>query len=412
MGCISSKAPVVAVDGSLRVDWSAASSLSDLALLGSTRTSLARRLILTAPLGALDFSEVNVDDTIEMLPKSRRALTIQEIAALARSSLHGISQVVKDHVTKPTAMAQGRVAHLIEWKGWCKPIDTTAALESDFNSYSDLTEGEQEARFAAGVAEQFAIAEAKLRAWSSVDGDESNDDSYDEDYLPANEPTTQSTDVPSYPPYLKDLIHSQLCQHLGFRSPCCESRGGGVEGGGSGEPSPTAGSPDTLCSSLCSLDEQHPLLRDLGGHRGTHSHSNAAELAAKILSALHGREELLLARLQRVGQSGPGGGDCGFQSLGVVGRGIRPCGGQDSPCYSMSYSDTYLSPGEDDDTPCKDYDSTVCQVEAERNRVEYPPDYDPRRRVSDVASSGVVSLDEEDEEEEEEEERAGEPNNQ
>ncbi|KAL3992332.1 ephrin-A [Sarotherodon galilaeus] len=412
MGCISSKAPVVAVDGSLRVDWSAASSLSDLALLGSTRTSLARRLILTAPLGALDFSEVNVDDTIEMLPKSRRALTIQEIAALARSSLHGISQVVKDHVTKPTAMAQGRVAHLIEWKGWCKPIDTTVALESDFNSYSDLTEGEQEARFAAGVAEQFAIAEAKLRAWSSVDGDESNDDSYDEDYLPANEPTTQSTDVPSYPPYLKDLIHSQLCQHLGFRSPCCESRGGGVEGGGSGEPSPTAGSPDTLCSSLCSLDEQHPLLRDLGGHRGTHSHSNAAELAAKILSALHGREELLLARLQRVGQSGPGGGDCRFQSLGVVGRGIRPCGGQDSPCYSMSYSDTYLSPGEDDDTPCKDYDGTVCQVEAERNGVEYPPNYDPRRRVSDVASSGVVSLDEEDEEEEDEEGRAGEPNNQ
>lgn len=47
-------------------------------------------------------------------------------------------------------MAQGRVAHLIEWKGWCKPIETPAALESDFNSYSDLTEGEQEARFAAG----------------------------------------------------------------------------------------------------------------------------------------------------------------------------------------------------------------------------------------------------------------------
>ncbi|XP_070826146.1 protein FAM131A isoform X1 [Chaetodon trifascialis] len=400
----------VAVEGSLRVDWSAASSLSDLALLGNTRTCLARRLILTAPLGALDFSEVNVDDTIEMLPKSRRALTIQEIAALARSSLHGISQVVKDHVTKPTAMAQGRVAHLIEWKGWCKPIDTPAALESDFNSYSDLTEGEQEARFAAGVAEQFAIAEAKLRAWSSVDGDESNDDSYDEDFLPANEPTTQSTDVPSYPPYLKDLIHSQLCQHLGLRGPCCEGGGGGGEGGGSGEPSPTAGSPDTLCSSLCSLDEQHPLLRDLGSHRGTHSHSNAAELAAKILSALQGGEELLLARLQRVGQSGPGGGDCSFHSLGGGGRGIRPCRGQDSPCYSMSYSETYLSPGEDEDSPCKDYGSTMCQVEAEGNAAEYPPEYDPRRRVSDVASSGVVSLDEEDEEDEEE--RAGEPNNQ
>lgn len=33
-----------------------------------------------------------------------------------------------------------------------------------------------------GVAEQFAIAEAKLRAWSSVDGEDSTDESYDEDY--------------------------------------------------------------------------------------------------------------------------------------------------------------------------------------------------------------------------------------
>uniref|UniRef100_A0A8C7Z0Q7 Family with sequence similarity 131 member Ab n=1 Tax=Oryzias sinensis TaxID=183150 RepID=A0A8C7Z0Q7_9TELE len=151
-----------------------------------------------------------------MLPKSRRALTIQEIAALARSSLHGISQVVKDHVTKPTAMAQGRVAHLIEWKGWCKPMDTATALESDFNSYSDLTEGEQEARFAAGVAEQFAIAEAKLRAWSSVDGDESNDDSYDEDFLPANDPTTQST---GKHPTTKSYV--LICSALQERSAHC-----------------------------------------------------------------------------------------------------------------------------------------------------------------------------------------------
>lgn len=215
-------------------------------------------------------------------------------------------------------------------------------------------------------------------------------------------------DVPSYPPYLKDLIHSQLCEHLGLRGPCCERGGAGREGGGSGEPSPTAGSPDTLCSSLCSLDEQHPLLRDLSGHRGTHSHSNAAELAAKILSALQGGEELL-ARLQRVGQSGSSGGDCGFHSLNGGGRGIRPCGGQNSPCYSMSYSETYLSPGEDDDTPCKDFGSNVCQVEADGSGLEFPPNYDPRRRVSDVASSGVVSLDEE---EEEEEDRAGEPNHQ
>ncbi|XP_015252906.1 PREDICTED: protein FAM131A [Cyprinodon variegatus] len=331
-----------------------------------------------------------------MLPKSRRALTIQEIAALARSSLHGISQVVKDHVTKPTAMAQGRVAHLIEWKGWCKPMDTPAALESDFNSYSDLSEGEQEARFAAGVAEQFAIAEAKLRAWSSVDGDESNDDSYDEDFLPASEPATQSTELSAYPPYLKELIHSQLCQQLGLRRPCSDSAAEIGEGGGSREPSPTAGSPDTLCSSLCSLDEQHPLLRDLGRQRSKNAKNNAAELAAKILSALHGGEELL-ARLQRAGHGGGG-------------RGSRSYGGQDSPCYSMSYSETYLSPGEDDDSPCKDYEGSLCPEEAEGRGGQYPPGYDPRRRVSDVASSGVVSLDEE-EEEEEEVERAGAPKN-
>lgn len=62
----------------------------------------------------------------------------------------GISQVVKEHVTKPTAMAQGRVAHLIEWKGWCKPVESPTALESAFSSYCHLSEGEQEARFAAG----------------------------------------------------------------------------------------------------------------------------------------------------------------------------------------------------------------------------------------------------------------------
>ncbi|XP_037402473.1 protein FAM131A isoform X1 [Pygocentrus nattereri] len=369
MGCVASKSPVVA-GGRLRVDWSAEGSFSDLVLLGNTRTSLERGL--GAPFEDLDhYLEVNVEDSVNMLPKSRRALTIQEIAALARSSLHGISQVVKDHVTKPTAMAQGRVAHLIEWKGWCKPTDSPNALESDFNSYSDLTEGEQEARFAAGVAEQFAIAEAKLRAWSSVDGDESNDDSYDEDFLPANEPTTQSTDLSSYPHYLRDLLHTQVCQAHLRRRGACEA-----ESGVAFDLSPPVGSPaspsDTLCSSLCSLDERHPLLRDLGhrgelSHRGTLGHrgDTAADLAAKLLGALHGGDDPLLVRLQRAG--------------------LRR-GGQ-SPCC----------PFEDEDTPCKDCGGGVCCT----------PEYHARRKVSDVASSGIVSLDEEDEEEEEvdEEER-------
>lgn len=59
--------PTVAVDGTLCVDWSVASSLSDVALLGSTRTGLARRLILTAPLGVLDFSKVPITFLISLL---------------------------------------------------------------------------------------------------------------------------------------------------------------------------------------------------------------------------------------------------------------------------------------------------------------------------------------------------------
>ncbi|XP_059369765.1 protein FAM131A-like isoform X1 [Carassius carassius] len=309
--------------------------------------------------------EVNVEDGSDMLPKSRRALTIQEIAALARSSLHGFSQVVKDHVTKPTAMAQGRVAHLIEWKGWCKPTDTPIALESHLTSYSHLSEGEQEARFAAGVAEQFAIAEAKLRAWSSVDGDESNDDSYDEDFLPANEPVTQSTDLSSYPHYLRHLLHTQVCRaHLRGRGRgLCE-----VESGVGGDLSPPVGSPgspsDTLCSSMCSLDERHPLLRDLGSHTDT----SASDITAKILSALQGGEELLLARLHRAGHR----------------RG-------NSPCCLETFSETF----EEEDMPCKECRGGVC----------LPSEYSTRRKVSDVASSGIVSLDEDDVEDEEQEEQ-------
>ncbi|XP_039516219.1 protein FAM131A isoform X1 [Pimephales promelas] len=359
MGCVASRTPVVAGEG-LRVDWSARSSSSDLVLLGNTRTSLARGLGGT--FGHSDrYLKVNVEDSNDMLPKSRRALTIHEIAALARSSLHGISQVVKDHVTKPTAMAQGRVAHLIEWKGWCKPTDAPSALESHLTSYSHLSEGEQEARFAAGVAEQFAIAEAKLRAWSSVDGDESNDDSYDEDFLPANEPVTQSTDLSSYPHYLRDLLHTQVCQaHLRGRGLCEAESGVGAD------LSPPVGSPgspsDTLCSSTYSLDERHPLLRDLGRHVD----SPAAELTAKILSVLQGGEELLLARLHRAGHR--------------FGH---------SPCCLETDSETF------EDTPCKDCGGGVC----------LPPEYSVRRKPSDVVSSGIVSLDEEDVEEEEREEQ-------
>ncbi|TRY92228.1 hypothetical protein DNTS_023802 [Danionella cerebrum] len=302
---------------------------------------------------------VNVEASSDMFPKSRRALTIQEIAALARSSLHGISQVVKDHVTKPTAMAQGRVAHLIEWKGWCKPSDAPCALETHLSSYSHLSEGEQEARFAAGVAEQFAIAEAKLRAWSSVDGDESNDDSYDEDFLPTNEPVTQSTELASYPQYLRDLLHTQACPARLRSRGACE-----VEGSIQPDLSPPVGSPgspsDTLCSSMCSLDDTHPLIQL--------SRSDVPDLAAKILGALQGGEEFLMPRLHRAG----------------LRRGH-------SPFCLETFSETF----EDEEMPYKECGGGVC----------LPPEYSEHRKMSDVASSGVVSLDEEDVDEEEQAEQ-------
>lgn len=145
-----------------------------------------------------------------MIPKSgkspadtRKSVGIQEFAALARSSFNGISQAVRDHVTKPTSLAQGRVAHLIEWKGWPKPADLPPAAHSHFNSYCHLTEGEKEARFAAGVAEQFAIAEAKLRAWASID-DEDEEDSNDEEshgqtHSQCPDATTRTSEAPCQP---------------------------------------------------------------------------------------------------------------------------------------------------------------------------------------------------------------------
>ncbi|XP_051674806.1 protein FAM131A isoform X1 [Oryctolagus cuniculus] len=288
---------------------------------------------------------VNVGDTVAMLPKSRRALTIQEIAALARSSLHGISQVVKDHVTKPTAMAQGRVAHLIEWKGWSKPNDSPAALESAFSSYSDLSEGEQEARFAAGVAEQFAIAEAKLRAWSSVDGEDSTDDSYDEDFAGGTD-TDLAGQLP-FGPHLQDLFTGRR-----FSRPV---RQGSVEP--ESDCSQTV-SPDTLCSSLCSLED---------GLLGS-----PARLASQLLG-----DELLLAKL-------PPSRESAFRSLG-------PLEAQDS-LYNSPLTESCLSPAEEEPDPYKD-----CQPLCP------PPagSWERQRQASDVASSGVVSLDEDEAEPEE-----------
>ncbi|CAN9515707.1 unnamed protein product [Ophioblennius macclurei] len=108
-----------------------------------------------------------------------------DIGELATSSLIGLVATIKEHITKPTAMAQGRVAHLIEWKGWGGCGETggggswgkggggwggmEAELQEDEQFYSQMTDEIKEARFAAGVAEQFALAEAAMNVWSMHD---------------------------------------------------------------------------------------------------------------------------------------------------------------------------------------------------------------------------------------------------
>ncbi|XP_016146638.1 uncharacterized protein [Sinocyclocheilus grahami] len=133
-----------------------------------------------------DGEQLSMEDTTSILPNLKRNSNAYGIGALAKSSLTGVSGVtrsMKDKVTKPTAMAQGRVAHMIEWQSWGKPSagpeggagrsnlnrERERRLEND--AYSDLSDGEKEARMAAGIMQQFAISEAALLTWNSMDGE-------------------------------------------------------------------------------------------------------------------------------------------------------------------------------------------------------------------------------------------------
>ncbi|KAM8827091.1 protein FAM131B isoform X3 [Synchiropus splendidus] len=128
---------------------------------------------------------LSMEDTTSILPRLKRNSNAYGIGALAKSSLSGVTRTMKERVTKPTAMAQGRVAHMIEWQNWgmqtvgsgglpqarisTQEREKERRLEND--AYSDLSDGEKEARFAAGILQQFAISEATLLAWSSMDGE-------------------------------------------------------------------------------------------------------------------------------------------------------------------------------------------------------------------------------------------------
>ncbi|XP_072220514.1 protein FAM131A [Leuresthes tenuis] len=300
-----------------------------------------------------------------MIPKSgkspadsRKSVGIHEFAALARSSLNGISQAVRDHVTKPTSLAQGRVAHLIEWKGWPKPAAPPPGAQSHFNSYCHLTEGEKEARFAAGVAEQFAIAEAKLRAWASLDDDE-EEDFNDEDFHANGQTHTlssQSSDAAT-----SSHNNGEPCQP--------DSQGG--------EAPPSDCSMGSHNSSLCDRPTTH---NDLHSSQ-TGSPTLPADCMSPFLEEEEERLEEHLAPLQEQHSEVCIHNKPEWRPRGRSSR-------YDS-CYSTSHSE---SPGEEDEEDEEEDGSVFHEV-----RVWH---CSPRSFFSDRASSGVASFDEEEEREE------------
>ncbi|XP_017277953.1 protein FAM131A [Kryptolebias marmoratus] len=320
--------------------------------------------------------EVKFEES-EMIPKSgkspadsRKSVGIHEFAALARSSLNGISQAVRDHVTKPTSLAQGRVAHLIEWKGWPKPTGPPPGAHSQLNSYSHLTEGEKEARFAAGVAEQFAIAEAKLRAWASLDDDEEEEeDSNDEDSHTNGQTRTLSTQ--SSDTAVSEPISGAPCQPetRGVEVPPSVCSVGSSSSSSSllrGQPPGQADSPTSRSDCMCPFLEEE----------------EEEEEEEERLSGLD--EQLAPSREQR-------GEVCVHNKPEWRSRGRSS---RFDSCYSTSHSE---SPGEEEEEDEEEEGSVFHDL-----RVWH---WSPRGFFSDRGSSGVASFEEEEEREDGEEEK-------
>ncbi|XP_068558113.1 protein FAM131A isoform X2 [Cebidichthys violaceus] len=307
-----------------------------------------------------------------MIPKSgkspadsRKSVGIHEFAALARSSLNGISQAMRDHVTKPTSLAQGRVAHLIEWKGWPKPADPPPVAH--FSSYCHLTEGEKEARFAAGVAEQFAIAEAKLRAWASIDDDE--EDSNDEDSHTNGQSqslSSQSSDAATSNP-----IDGAPCQP-------------DVEGG---EAPPSDG-------PLCSSSSGGLLCGRPASHSDPHSsQTNSPTLPSDCTSPFPEEEERPDGHEEQPALPPEQHSEVCIHHKPEWRPRARSS--RFDSCYSTSRSE---SPGEEDEED-EDEEGSVFH--------EFRAWHSSRRSFfSDRASSGVASFDEEEERDEVEEKKA------
>lgn len=96
------------------------------------------------------------------------------------SLFSGVTRSMKDKVTKPTAMAQGRVAHMIEWQNWgmqtvgaggtsvrTSSLHMQQERKMENDAYSDLSDGEKEARMAAGQSSVLSPLPPGSAAWGA-----------------------------------------------------------------------------------------------------------------------------------------------------------------------------------------------------------------------------------------------------
>ncbi|XP_029437268.1 protein FAM131B isoform X3 [Rhinatrema bivittatum] len=315
-----------------------------------------------------DFSwdgiNLSMEDTTSILPRLKRNSNAYGIGALAKSSFSGISRTMKDRVTKPTAMGSGRVAHMIEWQGWGKPAQPLQqnpheTARMDVDAYSDLSDGEKEARFLAGVMQQFAISEATLMAWSSMEGEEMSvnsnqdtvgapeSDNYQE--LMENQDNLAQTQSGSWP-------HSYVSQGLY----CLGSSDAWEPSDQSLMTSPAAGS---LAGQNFEENQQNLLLQQQQQQQQT----------------------LQSTGLVDVWQSQPA--PCTTVEPASVQVGVHAEEEQDLPVDKAPLLSQKPSP-EEDDAVCRDLEPLSPREEPDRAVLG--------RKVSDVTSSGVQSFDEED----------------
>ncbi|XP_039099015.1 protein FAM131B isoform X2 [Hyaena hyaena] len=354
MGCIGSRTVGNEV---IAVDWK---GLKDVDQIHMDSTSSLHGSSLHRPSTEqtrTDFSwdgiNLSMEDTTSILPKLKRNSNAYGIGALAKSSFSGISRSMKDHVTKPTAMGQGRVAHMIEWQGWGKtpavqPQHSHEAVRRDTDAYSDLSDGEKEARFLAGVMEQFAISEATLMAWSSMDGEDMSVNSAQEplgcNYSDNYQELMESQDALAQAP-LDGWPHSYVSQGMY----CLGSSDAWEASDQSLIASPATGS-----YLGPAFDDSQPSLHEMGPSQ--HASGYSAQEPPPLLGA------------DTDWAQGVGGADL---ARGPAEEEKRP-----------------LAPEEEEDAGCRDLESLSPREDPEMSTAL-------SRKVSDVTSSGVQSFDEE-----------------